>query len=97
MWNYDDDNGGLALGLILWDNNDFRSICTDPGTVTDGQTVTLAYTVQGTFVGIKVAYMHMCAQGYDFPRINEVRCGSLGNTVSSKLDIMAGIFVHEYT
>lgn len=71
-----------------------------PGQEDPEKAVTLAYTVQAKIsLGgqmTDVAYMHMCEQGYDMPHVSDIGCSSLGSTVSSKMNTMGGIFIHEY-
>ena len=47
------------------------------------------------FNGNRIAYGHVCEQGYDKPKTSD-RCDLLGDTVSLKMDVLGAVFVHEY-
>lgn len=49
--------------------------------------VTVAYLTKAMVDGVRVAYGHVCEQGYAKPKLGD-RCDLLGDTVSLKMDVL---------
>ncbi|CAK1368255.1 unnamed protein product [Cercospora beticola] len=97
IWGTDDQEGSIDLGYIFWTNKDIKGICTTPGTEKVGDSITLAYIGNLVRNNQQIAIAHMCDQGYDVPKRSDVSCDSLGSTVSTLMDVLGAIILHEYT
>lgn len=91
-----DVSGSNSLGWIFWNKRDIGSLCTPLGSERAGGKVILAYQANRFMNGNRVSIAHMCDHGYRLPAISKVQCEDLGDLVSFRMNVLAGILIHEW-
>lgn len=97
MYENNENEGSPYLGFVFWLKNDWGGRCVPVGQETPDTDVEIAYQVNEVVSDSPRSVAHMCDQGYLRLAVSEVQCEALGDTVSTRMQVLAGILIHEWT